>query len=116
MCRTMLVESEQKWIVEYIRSCPGAHRPLVRTSTFACTRSSVVTPTISCKNLHTHRINKIERMVQSFAYTLLTLRTYVLLKNGEGGVGQTVAAPMASWGEEAARLAWGRVPCGLHQL
>ena len=38
------------------------------------------------------------------------------IQNGEGGVGQTVAAPMASWGEEAARLARGRVPCGLHQL
>ena len=39
-----------------------------------------------------------------------------VLQNGEGGVGQTVAAPMASWGEEAARLAQGRVPCGLHQF
>jgi len=36
--------------------------------------------------------------------------------NGEGGVGQTDAAPMASWGEEATRLARGHVPCGLHQL
>jgi len=41
---------------------------------------------------------------------------FVFTQNGEGGVGQTVAAPMASWGEEAARLARGRVPCGLHQL
>ena len=38
------------------------------------------------------------------------------VQNGEGGVGQTVAAPMANWGEEAARLAQGRVPCGLHQI
>ena len=37
-------------------------------------------------------------------------------ENGEGGVGQTVTAPMGSWGEEAARLARGCVPCGLHQL
>ena len=34
-------------------------------------------------------------------------------ENGEGGVGQTVAAPMASWVEEATRLARGCVPCGL---
>jgi len=40
----------------------------------------------------------------------------MVLENGEGGVGQTVAAPMASWGEEATRLVRGCVPCGLHQL
>jgi len=51
----MLVEFEQKWIVECIRGCPGVHRPLVRPSTVAYTRSFVVTPTISraCKNIHT---------------------------------------------------------------
>jgi len=27
-----------------------------------------------------------------------------------------IAAPKASWGEEATRLTRGRVPCGLHQL
>ena len=34
------------------------------------------------------------------------------------GVGrwQTVAAPTASWGEDAPHLAMGRVPCDLHQL
>jgi len=74
--RTKLVESKQKWIVECIRGCPGAQRPLVRPSTFACTRSFVVTPTISCKNIHTHKDElKIEQMVRSFAYTLLTLHT-----------------------------------------
>ena len=46
---------------------------------------------------------------------MLTLGVRVF-ENGEGGVGQTVAAPMASWGEEATRLARGCVPCGLHQL
>jgi len=39
-------------------------------------------------------------------------------RNGEGCVGrwQTVAAPMASWGEDAPHLAMGHVPCDLHQL
>jgi len=55
VCRTMLVESEQKWIVECIRGCPGAHRYLVRPFTFACIRSFVVTPALSCKNIHTHK-------------------------------------------------------------
>ena len=37
---------------------------------------------------------------------------------GEGCVGrwQMVAAPTASWGEDAPHLAMGRVPCDLHQL
>jgi len=34
----------------------------------------------------------------------------------KGGVGQTVAAPTASWGDKAPHLAMGRVPCDLHQL
>ena len=37
-------------------------------------------------------------------------------QNSEGGVVQMVGAPMASWGEEAARLARGRISCDLHQL
>ena len=41
-----------------------------------------------------------------------------VIRNGEGCVGrwQTVAAPTASWGEDAPHLAMGRVPCDLHQL
>jgi len=40
------------------------------------------------------------------------------IQNGEGCVSrwQTVAAPTASWGEDAPHLAMGRVPCDLHQL
>jgi len=43
---------------------------------------------------------------------------FMRIQNGEGCVGrwQTVAAPTASWGEDAPHLAMGRVPCDLHQL